>query len=78
MSSASLEERVSNLEKQMALLLKRQDSDDNRPGWLRALGRFTDDEIMRAIDQAALEYREEDRRKFKEEFDAAQAKNDST
>ena len=43
-----------------------------RPGWQRALGRFTGDEIMLAIDQAALAYREEDRRKFKDEYDAAE------
>lgn len=72
MSAGSLEERVSALESQMAQLLsKRPPSEDPRPGWQRAIGRFTGDEIMRAIDEAALAYREEDRRKFKEKFDAA-------
>lgn len=73
MPAASLEERVAVLENQMAiLLLKRPVSDDPRPGWQQAIGRFTGDEIMRAIDEAALAYREEDRRKFKEEYDAAE------
>lgn len=72
MSTTSLEERVAALETQMALLLKRSPSDDHRPGWQRAMGQFTDDEIMRSIDEAALAYREEDRRKFKEEYDAAE------
>jgi hypothetical protein len=71
MPAASLEERVAALESQMAILLNRAPLDDQRPGWQRAIGRFTDDEIMLAIDRAALEYREEDRRKFKEELDAA-------
>jgi hypothetical protein len=72
MSAASLEERVARLESQVALLLKHRPTDDQRPGWQRALGRFTGDEIMRAIDDAALRYREDDRRKFKEEYDAAE------
>src|SRR3954471_654986 len=74
MSGASLEDRVAALESQMALLLKRARVDDERPGWQRALGRFTSDEIMQAIDKAAIEYREEDRRKFKEEYDAEEGR----
>jgi hypothetical protein len=72
MSAGSIEERLAALESQMALLLKRPPSEDQRPGWQRALGRFTGDDVMRAIDDAALKYREEDRRKFKEEYDAAE------
>ena len=72
MAAGSLEARVAALESQMALLLKRSPLADQRPGWQRALGRATDDEIMRAIDAGALAYREEDRRKFKEDFDAAE------
>jgi hypothetical protein len=76
MSAASLEERVATLESQVAMLLSRRPvSDDSRPAWQRAAGRFTGDEIMRAIDDAALAYREEDRRKFKEEYDAAEGIN---
>ena len=72
MAAGSLEARVAALESQMALLLKRSPLADQRPGWQRALGRAIDDEIMRAIDAEALAYREEDRRKFKEDFDAAE------
>jgi hypothetical protein len=70
MATGSLEERVAALEGQIATLLKRAVADDSRPAWLRAAGRFTGDEVMQAIDEAALKYREEDRRKFKEEYDA--------
>lgn len=73
MPTDTLEQRVATLESQMAQLLsKRPPADDPRPGWQRAIGRFTGDEIMRAIDEAALAYREEDRRNFKEEFDSAE------
>jgi hypothetical protein len=76
MSAGSLEDRVAALETQMAeLLSKRAPFNDSRPGWQRAIGRFTGDEIMRAIDDAALAYREEDRRKFREEYDAAEGNN---
>jgi hypothetical protein len=76
MSAGSLEDRVTTLESQMAeLLSQRAPSDDPRQGWQRAIGRFTGDEIMRAIDEAALAYRDEDRREFKEEYDAAEGKN---
>ena len=74
MSTASIEERVAILENQMALLLSRPDSGDQRPGWQRALDRCTSDETMRAIDQAALAYREEDRQRFKEEYDSAEGR----
>jgi len=72
MAAGSLEDRVAALETQVALLLRRSPSADQRPGWQRALGRFTGDEVMRAIDEAALDYREEDRRHSLAEFDVEQ------
>jgi hypothetical protein len=74
MSTTSIEERVAILENQMAFLLNRPDSGDQRPGWQRAIDQCTGDETMRAIDQAALAYREEDRRRFKEEYDSAESR----
>ena len=70
MSNATLEDRVANLEAQVASLLGRSASAD-RPAWERALDRCTDSDVMRAIDKAALDYREEDRRRFMEAYDAA-------
>jgi hypothetical protein len=75
MSTETLEQRVAALESQMAQLQsKRPPADDPRPGWQQAIGRFTGDETMRAIDEAALAYRDDDRRKFKEEYDAVEGR----
>lgn len=76
MSIGSLEERVANLEAQMADLLRRRKTGDRNKDWRRTLGMFTGDEIMWAIDQNALAYREEDRRKALAEFDAAEGNSE--
>ena len=72
-TTVSLEERVAALEQQVSNLLAAQSNGDKEKDWRRTLGMFTGDEVMRAIDEEALRYREEDRRRFKEEYDAAQA-----
>jgi hypothetical protein len=71
--STNLEERVAALEQQVSTLLAAQSNGGREKDWRRTLGMFTGDEVMRAIDEEALRYREEDRRRFKEEYDAAQA-----
>lgn len=72
MATGSLEERVANLEAQMADLLLRRQTTERKKDWRRTLGMFTGDELMRQICQNALEYREEDRRRSLAEFDAQQ------
>ena len=72
-TTPSLEERVAALESQVDKLLAAQANGNKEKDWRRTLGMFTGDEVMRAIDEEALRYREEDRRRFKEEYDAAQA-----
>jgi hypothetical protein len=74
MSAASLEERVAALESQMTELLTRRQQPEPKKDWRRTIGMFSGDEIMWAIDQNALAYREEDRRRSLAEFDAEQDK----
>jgi hypothetical protein len=75
MSAPSIEDRVAALESQMAQLLLRRKSDEPKKDWRQAIGRFTGDEIMWEIDQLALAYREEDRRRSLAEFDAQQGES---
>ena len=72
-TTPTLEERVAALESQVDKLLAAQANGNQQKDWRRTLGMFTGDEVIRAIDEEALRYREEDRRRFKEEYDAAQA-----
>ena len=74
MSATSLEERVAALESQMADLLTRRNPLEPKRDWRRTIGMFTGDEIMWEIDQNALAYREDDRRRSLAEFDAEQSK----
>ncbi|HUE73313.1 MAG TPA: hypothetical protein VMP01_20715 [Pirellulaceae bacterium] len=76
MATGSLEERVANLEAQMADVLLRRRTGEGKKDWRKTLGMFTGDEVMWAIDQNALTYREEDRRKSLAEFDAAEGKSE--
>ena len=71
MTNASLEQRVAHLESQMAQLLSARQPDGTKD-WRKTLGMFTGDELMWAIDQQALAYRAEDRRRSLAEFDSAQ------
>ena len=68
----SLDERVAALEQQVSQLLAAQANGGNQKDWRRTIGMFTGDELMRQICQNALDYREEDRRRFKEEYDTEQ------
>lgn len=75
MAAGSLEERVANLEAQMAELLLLRRSSEGKKDWRKTLGMFTGDELMRQICKNALEYREEDRRRSLAEFDAEQSES---
>ncbi len=72
MATDSHEDRVAALERQVAVLLARIQPSNRPKDWRDTLGMFTGDEVMRAITDEALRHREEDRRKFKEQFDAEQ------
>jgi hypothetical protein len=76
MATGSLEERVAALELQMEQLLSRRQTEDRPKDWRRTIGMFSGDEIMWQIDQNALAYREEDRRRSLAEFDAEQGKSE--
>jgi hypothetical protein len=72
MAMGTLEERVAALEAQMVQVLLRRKGEDRPKDWRRTIGMFTGDAIMRQIDQNALAYREEDRRRSLAELDAEQ------
>ena len=67
MSQSDLEERVSKLEQQMALLLNHTNGAKYRPGrddWKKTLHMFDDDDpVMQEIIEETLKVREEDRRR---------------
>jgi hypothetical protein len=56
-----LQQRLANLEAEVAELKARTTSKE-AGDWRSTIGMFTGNEVMRAIDAAALAYREEDRR----------------
>lgn len=64
----SLEDRVAILESQVAAMLVGSEGVVRAKDWRRTLGRFSGDETMKRIDEAALQYREEDREKARREF----------
>lgn len=76
MATGSLEDRVAALEAQMVQLLLRRKTNDRPKDWRNTVGMFTGDEIMWQIDQNALAYREEDRRRSLAEFDAEQGRSE--
>jgi len=61
MATSSLEDRVKRLEALYAALAT--SAKRGKKDWRRTLGMFTGDEIMKRIDENALKYRKEDRRK---------------
>jgi len=67
MSTASLEERVANLERQVSQLLSPNSIAQRPKDWRRTIGMFSGDEIMWKICQNALEFREEDRRRTRDQ-----------
>jgi hypothetical protein len=56
-----LEQRVSRLESELAALVRASNDRETKKDWRRTAGMFSGDEVMRAIDEAALRYREQDR-----------------
>ena len=67
MSTVSIEERVANLESQVSLLLAQNGQTSRPKDWRRTIGMFTGDEVMWRVCQNALEYREEDRRRTRDQ-----------
>jgi hypothetical protein len=63
MTRPSLEERVAALEQQMTDLKALIANGARGQDWRSTVGMFTGDEVMKRIDEAALRYREADRRK---------------
>ncbi len=61
-TTPELEERVRILESQMAKFLLEKTKPQGKD-WRQTLGRFTGDELMREIDEEALRFREEDRKR---------------
>jgi hypothetical protein len=59
--SQTLEERVAKLERTVAGLLAKP-REPRRDDWRKTIGMFTDDTVMREIDDEALKIREQDRR----------------
>jgi hypothetical protein len=69
-ATSSLEERVKRLEAFVATLsasAKRGKKKD----WQRTLGMFTGDEIMKRIDEQALKYRKQDRKRVRRQRPSA-------
>ena len=63
MPTIRLEERVAALEQQVAELKSAIGNGAQTKDWRRTLGMFTGDEVMKRIDEAALKYREMDRKR---------------
>jgi hypothetical protein len=63
MSHLTLEQRVADLEKQMAQVKTDHANGLREKPWLRTMGIFAGDEGMREIFAEALKVREQDRRK---------------
>jgi hypothetical protein len=61
-SPPTLEERVVALEEIVAQLLSQSDSAVAKKDWRSTLGMFTDDPIMKEIDEEGRRIRETDRR----------------
>lgn len=61
MATSSLEDRVRRLEALFATLAT--SAKRGKKDWRRTLGMFTGDEIMKRIDENALQYRKQDRQK---------------
>ena len=67
MSQQSLEDRVAQLESQMAALLKetsiQRPAEPGRDEWKSTIGMFDNDPVMDEIIEEALKVREEDRQR---------------
>ena len=62
MTLETLERRVTALERTVAELLARSKA-PGRDDWRSTIGMFTDDPVMKEIDEETLKYREQNRRK---------------
>jgi hypothetical protein len=63
MPHLTLEQRVAALEQQVAELRAQQANGASEKPWLRTMGMFAGDEVMKEVFDDALKLREEDRRK---------------
>jgi len=68
MAQPTLEERVATLESEVAALKSPLATPKRRKDWRRTLGMFGDDEVMKRIFDAALEYREADRERARRQY----------
>ena len=68
MSEATLEDRVTDLESRLDQLAARLSKPTPGKNWRDTLGMFSGNEAMKRIDAAALQYREADRAKAREEW----------
>jgi hypothetical protein len=64
MTKPKLEGRVAKLERELAVVKKSLNGSGVKD-WRRTIGMFTENEIMKQIDEAALAFREADRAKIK-------------
>ncbi len=62
MPQATLEERLTVLEKTVAALVRDRQRPPRVKDWRRTLGMFAGDEVMKEINRLGREYREADRR----------------
>jgi molybdenum-dependent DNA-binding transcriptional regulator ModE len=61
MSQTSVEERISALERTVAKLVEMQRPSDRGKDWKRTVGMFSGNKLMKEIDAAGREIREQDR-----------------
>ncbi len=63
MSQTNVEERISALERTVAKLVELQGRGRRDRDWKRTVGMFSGNELMKQIDAAGREIREQDRRR---------------
>jgi hypothetical protein len=63
MSQASVEERISALERTVAQLVRSRETTSPVKDWKRTVGMFSGNELMKEIDAAGQKIREEDRQR---------------
>jgi hypothetical protein len=61
MAQEKLEERVAELERELAALKARVETITPRDDWRNVVGMFAGDEVMKRIDEAGRKIREKDR-----------------
>ena len=61
MSQRTLEQRLTDLEQQVAELRTAQANGERPKDWRRTIGMFTGDDVMMQIFDEAMKYRERDR-----------------